>query len=63
MKRAGKHVAQLGQQSKQSIDPLGVEGDFTNALCGPIDKEALQDFMATTGLTAEQLMGGIDTNR
>ena len=56
-KRAGKDVAQLGQQSKQSIDLLGVEGDFTNALCGPIDKEALQDFMVTTGLIAEQLMG------
>ena len=29
--RAGRDVAQLGQQSKQSIDPLVVEGDFTNA--------------------------------
>ena len=56
-KRVGKDIAQLGQQSKQSINPLVVEGDFTNAPCGPIDKEALQDFMATTGLTAEQLMG------
>ena len=52
-KRAGKDVAQLGQQSKQSIDPLVVAGDFTNAPCGPIDKEALQDFMATTGLTVK----------
>ena len=57
-KRVRKDVAQLGQQSKQSIDPLVVAGDFTNAPCGPIDKEALQDFMATTGLIAEQLMGG-----
>ena len=56
-KRAGKDVAQLGQQSKQSINPLVVEGDFTNAQGGPINKEALEDFMATTGLTAEQLMG------
>ena len=56
-KIAGKDVAQLVQQYKQSIHPLVVEGDFTNAPCGPIDKEALQDFMATTGLTAEQLMG------
>ena len=64
MNRAGKDVAQLGQQSKQYIDPLVVEGDFTNAQGGPIDKEAPKDFMATIGLTIEQLMGGsIDTNR
>ena len=56
-KRAGKDVAQLGQQSKQSIDPLVVEGDFTNTQGGPINKEALEDFMATIGLIAEQLMG------
>ena len=37
---------------------LVVEGDFTNAQGSPIDKEALEDFMATTGLAAEQLMGG-----
>ena len=53
MKRAGKDVAQLRQQSKQSIDPLVVEGDFINAQGGPINKEALEDIMATTGLTAE----------
>ena len=58
VKRAGKDVAQLGQQSKKSISPLIVEGDFTNAQGGPINKEALEDFMATIGLTAEQLMGG-----
>ena len=57
MKRAGQDVAQLGQQSKQSIDSLVVEGDFTNAQGGLINKEALEDFMATTGLIAEQLMG------
>jgi hypothetical protein len=56
-KRARKDVAQLGQQSKQSIDSLVIEGDCANAQGGPIDKEALEDFMATTGLTAE-LMGG-----
>jgi hypothetical protein len=57
-KRAGKDVAQLGLQSKQSIDPLIVEGDCAITKGGLIDKEALEDFMATTGLTAEQLMGG-----
>jgi len=56
-KRAGKDVAQLGQQSKQSIDPLVVEDDCTNAQGGPIDREALQDFMDTTGLTPQQLIG------
>jgi hypothetical protein len=45
-KRAGKDVAQLGQQSKQSINPLVVEGDCANAQGGPIDKEALTNFMA-----------------
>ena len=39
------------------MNPLVVEGDFTNAQGGPINKEALEDFMATTGFTAEQLMG------
>jgi hypothetical protein len=57
-KRAGKDIAQLRQQSKQSIDPLVVEGDCANAQGSPIDKEALEDFLATTGLTAEQLIGG-----
>ena len=57
-KRAGKDVAQLGQQSKQSIDPLVVEDDCTNAQGGTIDREALQEFMATTGLTPQQLIGG-----
>jgi hypothetical protein len=57
-KRAGKDVAQLEQQSKQSIDPLVVKGDCVNAQGDPIDKEAPEDFMATTGLTAEQLIGG-----
>ena len=62
-KRAGKDVAQLEQQSKQSIDPLIVEDDCTNAQDGTIDREALQDFMATTGLTPEQLIRGrIHTN-
>ena len=42
----------------QSIDPLVVEDDCTNAQGGPIDREALQGFMATTGLTPEQLIGG-----
>ena len=58
VKRAGKDVARLGQLSKQSIDPLVVEGDFINAQGGPINKEALEDFMDTIGLTAELLMGG-----
>ena len=40
-KRAGKDVAQLGQQSKQSIDPLVVEDDSTAAQGDPIDREAL----------------------
>ena len=31
VKRAGKDVAQLGQQFKQSINPLVVEDDCTNA--------------------------------
>jgi len=39
-KRAGKDVPQLGQQSKQSIDPLVVEDDCTRAQGGPIDREA-----------------------
>jgi len=56
-KRARKDVAQLEHQSKQSIDPLVVEGDFRNTQGGPIDKEAPEDFMATIGLIAEQLMG------
>jgi hypothetical protein len=57
-KRAGKNVAQLRQQSKQSIDPLVVDDDCTNAQGGPIDREALQNFMNTTGLTPQQLIGG-----
>ena len=40
-KRARKDVAQLGQQSLQSIDPLVVEDDCTNAQDCPIDREAL----------------------
>jgi hypothetical protein len=44
-KRAGKDVAQLGQQSLQSIDPLVVEDDCTDAQGGPIDREELQNFM------------------
>jgi hypothetical protein len=56
-RKAKRAVAQLRQQSKQSMDPLVVEGDCANAQGSPIDKEALEDFMATTGLTAEQLMG------
>ena len=56
-KRAGEDVAQLGQQSKQSIDPLVVEDDCTNAQGGTIDREALHDFMAITGLTRQQLIG------
>ena len=58
MMRAGKDVAQLRRQSKQSIDPLVVEDDCTNAQGGPINKEALQDFMHTIGLTPQQLIGG-----
>jgi hypothetical protein len=55
-RRAGKDVAQLGQQS---IDPLIVEGDFTSGEGGKeIDKQALEDFMANTGLTCEQLAEG-----
>jgi hypothetical protein len=57
VKRVGKAVTQLGQQSKQSIDPLVVEGDCANGQGSLIDKKAPEDFMATTGLTAEQLMG------
>jgi hypothetical protein len=57
-KRVGKDVAQLGLQSKQSIDPLVIEGDCTNVQGGPINREALKDFMATTGLTPQQLIGG-----
>jgi hypothetical protein len=40
------------------MDPLVVEGDCANAQGGPINKVALEDFMATTGHTAEHLMGG-----
>ena len=40
-KRARKDVAQLKQQSKQSIDPLVVEDDCTNEQGGPIDSETL----------------------
>jgi hypothetical protein len=58
-RRAGKDVAQFGHQSKQSIDPLIVEGDFTSGQGGKeIDKQALEDFMADTGLTREQLVEG-----
>ena len=57
-KRAGKDITQLGQQSKQSIDPLVVEDDCTNTQGSPINREALQDFMDTTGLTPQQLIGG-----
>jgi hypothetical protein len=56
-KRAGKDVARLGHQSRQSIDPLVVEDDCTNAQGSPIDREALQDFMDTTSLTPQQLIG------
>jgi len=42
----------------KSIDLLVVEDDCTNTQGGPIDREALQDFMATTGLTPQQLIGG-----
>jgi hypothetical protein len=57
-KRAGNDVAQLGQQSKQSIDQLVIEDDCTNAQGGPIDRETLQGFMDTTGLTPQQLIRG-----
>jgi hypothetical protein len=58
-RRAEKDVAQLGQQSKQSIDPLIVEGDFTSGQGGKeIDKQALEEFMADMGLTHEQLVEG-----
>jgi hypothetical protein len=58
-RRTGKDVAQLGQQSKQSVDPLIVEGDFTSGQGSKeIDKQALEDFMADTGLTREQLAEG-----
>ena len=40
-KRVGKDIAQLGQQSKQSINPLVVEDDCTNAQDGTIDRETL----------------------
>jgi hypothetical protein len=58
-RRVGNDVAQLGQQSKQSIDPLIVEGDFTSGQGSKeIDKQALEYFMADTGLTREQLAEG-----
>jgi hypothetical protein len=57
-KRAGKDVAQLGQQSLQSIDPLVIEDDCTNAQGGSIDLEQLNNFMDIIGLTQEQLMEG-----
>ena len=57
-KRVGKDVAQLRQQSLQSIDPLVVEDDCTNAQGGSIDLEQLNGFMDITGFTREQLMEG-----
>jgi hypothetical protein len=58
-RRAEKDVAQLRQQSKQPIDPLIVEGDFTSDQGGKeIDKQALEEFMADMGLTHEQLVEG-----
>ena len=63
VKRAGKDVAQLGQQSLQSINLLVIGDDYTNAQGGPIDLEQLNSFVDVIGLTPEQLMGGsIDTN-
>jgi hypothetical protein len=57
-KRARKDVAQLEQQSLQSIDPLVIEDDYTNAQGGSIDLEQLNNFMDIIGLTQEQLMEG-----
>jgi hypothetical protein len=54
-RRAGKDVAQLGQQSKQSIDPLIVEdGEIVEGV--PIDKAAIEEFLANIGLTREQVL-------
>jgi hypothetical protein len=57
-KRARKDVAQLGQQYLQSIDPLVVDDDCTNAQGGTIDLEQLNILMDTIGLTPQQLIEG-----
>jgi hypothetical protein len=51
VKRAGKDVAQLGMQAKQSVDPLFVGDDFAKAQGGQLDYSELEEFMLTTGLT------------
>jgi hypothetical protein len=54
-RRAGKDVAQLGLQSKQSIDPLTVEeGEVIQG--APINPAAVEEFMRDTGLTCEQVL-------
>ena len=57
-KRVGKDIAQLGQQSKQSIDLLVVEDDCTNAQGSTINLEQLYIVVDTTGLTPQQLIKG-----
>jgi hypothetical protein len=54
-RRAGKDVAQLGLQSKQSIDPLTVEeGEVIQG--APINPAVVEEFMRDTGLTREQVL-------
>jgi hypothetical protein len=54
-RRAGKDVAQLELQSKQSIEPLTVEeGEVVQG--APINPAAVEEFMRDTGLTREQVL-------
>ena len=46
----------LGNNLSNLSTRLVVGDDYTNAQGGPIDREALQDFMDTTGLTPQQLI-------
>lgn len=54
--QAGKDVAQLGMQSKQSIEPLVIEDESRKAQGDPIVVlDQLEEFLASAGMTKEQL--------
>ena len=63
-KRARKGVAQLGEQSQQSVPPLVIGNEYgsnTNVLeqiSGNLHLDQLDEFFAETGLSISQMLGG-----
>ena len=54
--RAGKGVAQLGQQSQQSVPPLVVRNEYSSNLDLDVDFEELARFYEETGLDLAQVL-------